>query len=118
VRLLIVRQTDDVCLVRAVGEIDIQTVGELDSALTEIQGDGHAHVLLDLRDVTFIDAVGLGVLLSASRRAEKGAGGFAVVAEPHGLLHMVFDSSGLENALPLYATRALAISTLRSGVRV
>jgi anti-sigma B factor antagonist len=118
VRLLIVRQTDDVCLVRAVGEIDLQTVADLDSALTEAQGDGHTHVVLDLWDVTFIDSVGLGVLLSASRRAEKGLGGFAVVAEPRGPVHMVFDVTGLKDALPLYATRALATSTLRSGARL
>ena len=90
----------------------------LTRALTEIQGDGHTHVLLDLRDVTFIDSVGLGVLLSASRRAEKGVGGFAVVAEPQGQVRMVVDVSGLEDALPLYATRALAINTLSSGTRV
>ena len=59
-RLLIVRQTDDVCLVRAVGEIDLQTVAELDSALTEVQGDGNTHVVLDLWGVTFIDSVGIG----------------------------------------------------------
>ena len=110
-----VRQTDDVCLVQAVGEIDIQTVAELDSALTEVQGDGHTHVVLDLWDVTFIDSVGLGVLLSASSRAQKGAGGFAVVAEPHGQVQMVFDVAGLKDALPLYSTRAVAISALRGG---
>jgi len=41
VRLLIVRQADDVCLVRALGEIDLQTVADLDSALAQVQGDGH-----------------------------------------------------------------------------
>ena len=107
-RLLILRHTDDVCLVRASGGIDFQTVAELDSTLTQVQGDGHTHVVLDLWDVTFIDSVGLGVLLSASRRAEKGVGGFAVVAEPRGHIHMVFDLAGLKDVLPLYATRALA----------
>jgi anti-sigma B factor antagonist len=117
VRLLIVRQTDEVCLVRALGEIDLQTVANLDSALAQVQGDGRTHLLLDLWDVTFIDSVGLGVLLSAKRRAQKGVGGFAVVAEPHGPVHMVFDLAGLTDTLPVYATRALATSTLRSPAR-
>jgi anti-anti-sigma factor len=118
VRLLIVRQTDDVCLVRALGEIDLLAAADLDSALMEVQGDGHTHVLLDLWDVTFIDAAGVAALLSASRRAEKGIGGFAVVAERNGVVHRVLDAAGLDDALPIYATRALATSTLRSGAHV
>ena len=115
-RLAIERPTDDVCLVRAVGEVDLQTVADLDSALTQVQADGHTHLLLDLWDVTFIDSVGLGVLLSAKRRAQKGIGGFAVIAEPQGVVQTVFELAGLNVALPLYSTRAFATSTLRSSV--
>jgi anti-sigma B factor antagonist len=113
-RLLIERPSDDVCLVRAVGEIDLQNVADLDSALTQVQGDGHTHVLLDLWDVTFIDSVGLGVLLSAKRRAEKGLGGFALVAEPQGVVQTVLDVAGLSDVLSLHSTRAFATSTFRS----
>ena len=116
-RVLTARQTDDMWLVRAVGEIDLQTVAELDSALTAVQGDGHSHVVLDLWDVTFIDSVGLGVLLSAKRRAEKGIGGFAVVAEPHGPVQTVFELAGLSDTMSVYSTRALATSTLRTAAR-
>ena len=114
-RLLIVRQNDDVCLVRAHGEIDLSTVADLDSALAQIQEDGHTHVLLDLRDVTFIDSVGLGVLLSARRRAQRGVGEFAVVAEPHGVVQTAFELAGLSATLSVYSTRALAASMLPSS---
>lgn len=98
------------CLVRAIGEIDLSTVAELDSALAQAQEDGHTHVVLDLWGVTFIDAVGLGVLLSARRRAEKGVGGFAVVAEPQGVVQTAFELTGLSAALSVYSTRAFATS--------
>jgi anti-anti-sigma factor len=114
VRLLIARQTDDVCLVRALGEIDLHTVADLDSALAQVQEGGTDHVLLDLWDVTFIDSVGLGVLLSARRRAQRGPGGFAVVAEPSGVVQTVFDLAGLSDTLPVYGTRAFATSMLRN----
>ena len=107
--------TDDVCVVRASGEIDLQTVADLDSALTEAQRDGHTHVLLDLWDVTFIDSVGLGILLSAHRRAEKGIGGFAVVAEPGGVIQTAFELTGLSATLSVYSTPAFAKSMLRGA---
>ena len=115
-RLLIVRQTDNVCLVRAIGEIDIQNVANLDFALSEIQVDRDASVLVDLWDVTFIDSTGLGVLLSARRRAQRGPGGFAVIAEPTGMPRRVFDAAGISEALPVFATRDLARATLHSSM--
>jgi anti-anti-sigma factor len=115
-RLLIVRQTDNVCLVRPLGEIDLENVSDLDVALAQIQEDRDASVLLDLWDVTFIDSIGLGVLLSARRRAQRGSGGFVVVAEPSGAVRRVFDAAGISDALPVYATRDLARATLHASL--
>jgi anti-anti-sigma factor len=120
-RLLIERQPDDFCLVRAVGEIDFATVVDLDSTLRRVQADGHTHVLLDLWEVTFIDSVGIGVLLSAKRRAEKGTGGFATFAEPQGVVQTAFHHAGLDYVMPVYSSRDFAAGMLRSypsGVHV
>ena len=114
-RLAIARPSQDVCVIHADGEVDLSTVAELDSTLRRVQEDGHTNVVLDLWDVTFIDSVGIGVLLSARRRAEKGIAGFAVIAEPSGPVQNVFDLAGLTDSLSVFATRALAMSTLRSG---
>ena len=44
-RLVIVRQTDNVVLVRAIGEVEHQTVGDLAYALLQIQLDDESTVL-------------------------------------------------------------------------
>ena len=114
-RLVIVRQTDNVVLVRAIGEVEHQTVGDLAYALLQIQLDDESTVLLDLCDVTLIDSVGIGVLLSARRRAERTGNGFVVVAEPNGPVQRAVEAVGLTpDVLPVFATRALATSTLHS----
>lgn len=109
---MIVRQTDNVCLVRALGEIDLATIRDLDFALTQVQSDSDTSLLLDLCDVTYIDPVGIGVLLSASRRAQHNRSGFAVVAEPNGRVRRTFDLIGVTGALSVCASRALATSML------
>jgi anti-sigma B factor antagonist len=111
-RLVIVRQTDNVCLVRALGEIDLATIRDLDFALTQVQSDSDTRLLVDLWDVTHIDSVGIGVLLSASRRAQHNHSGFAVVAEPNGRVGRTFDLAGVTGALSVCPSRALATSRL------
>jgi anti-anti-sigma factor len=111
---VIVRQTDNVCLVRALGNIDLATIRDLDLALIQVQSASDTSLLLDLRDVTHIDPIGIGVLLSASRRAQHNRGGFAVVAEPSGPVRRIFDMAGVTGALSVCASRALATSALHS----
>jgi anti-sigma B factor antagonist len=98
----------------ALGEIDLATVRNLDVALTQVQSDSGASLLLDLRDVTYIDAIGIGVLLSASRRAQHNRRGFAVVTEPSGPVGRVFDVTGVTGALSVFASRALATRMLQA----
>ena len=112
---MIAHQADNLCLVRALGEIDLATIRDLDLALTQVQSDSDTSLLLDLWDVTYIDSLGIGVLLSASRRAQRNRRGFAVVAEPNGPVGRVFDLAGVTGALSVCATRALANSMLRTS---
>jgi anti-anti-sigma factor len=111
-RLVIAHQADNLCLVRALGEIDLATIRDLDFALTQVMADSDTNLLLDLWDVTHIDSIGIGVLLSASRRAQRNRSGFAVVAEPDGPVGRIFDLAGVTGALSVCATRALATTKL------
>ena len=56
------------------GEIDLATAGQLRSALQRSREGGP--LVLDLADVTFIDSVGLGLVIEEHRRAEREGGDF------------------------------------------
>ena len=60
------------------GEIDIATSQAMRDALTT--GPGPAHLEVDLSDVTFMDASGIGVLLAARQRAVDGGGSLTLRA--------------------------------------
>jgi anti-anti-sigma factor len=61
------------------GELDIETVGQLRAALEELSATGWEHVVVDLRELTFIDSMGLSLLLEADRSARRTGRSFAIV---------------------------------------
>jgi anti-sigma B factor antagonist len=52
------------------GELDMATVPTLNDQLTALEQDGSKTIVLDLRDLRFIDVSGLHALVSAYRRSE------------------------------------------------
>lgn len=52
------------------GELDIATVPDLESHLAPFEGNGVSAIMLDLRELTFIDSTGLHALLRARDRAK------------------------------------------------
>ena len=54
---------DDVSVVTVAGEVDVYTAAQLRSVLDEEIGAGHARLVVDLDEVSFLDSTGLGVLV-------------------------------------------------------
>jgi anti-sigma B factor antagonist len=53
------------------GEIDLASVDELDAKLRELREDGFDHLVLDLREVTFMDSTGLRLILAWDETARQ-----------------------------------------------
>lgn len=60
-------RTSDLLAIGLVGELDIATVGRLEQAIREVEGE--PRVCLDLSGLRFIDSTGLRVLLVADAAA-------------------------------------------------
>jgi anti-sigma B factor antagonist len=61
------------------GELDLATAPALELALDSALGSA-PRVVLDLRELDFIDSSGLRTLLTARKRAEEGGADFSLVA--------------------------------------
>src|SRR4051812_3643934 len=61
------------------GELDLASVGALQAALDELSAAGWENIVLDLRELTFIDSMGLSLLLEADRAARLTGRSFAIV---------------------------------------
>jgi anti-sigma B factor antagonist len=63
----------------ASGELDLRTSPQLEDRLDRVWGSGAELVILDLRQIEFMDSTGLRVLLGAHQRAQEMSRRFALV---------------------------------------
>ena len=94
------------------GPIDLSTSRELASQLGELSGERGVAMVLDLSHVTFMDSIGLGVILKAAGRFRRQEKRFVIVA-PEGPVQRLLELSGLSDRLPLYGDRDAAIAAAR-----
>jgi anti-anti-sigma factor len=93
-------QHGDAAVVVPTGELDLATAPALEGALARaFDAAGGGRVVLDLRELEFIDSSGLRTLLTARRRADDASARFSLIAGHRGLertleiagVHKVFD---------------------------
>jgi anti-anti-sigma factor len=76
------------------GEIDLASVGVLDSKLRELRDTGFDHLVLDLREVTFMDSTGLRLILSWDQEASAEGVDFELIRGAP-IVQRLFDVTGI-----------------------
>ncbi len=90
---------DENCLrVAVLGEIDLLGAREAEERLFA-ERDGHRRVILDLRDVTFMGAGGIGLLVRAHVRSAIEGRRLTVIDGGH--VHTLLDMAGLLGVLDI-----------------
>ena len=81
-----------------VGELDLATVPLVDSELAELWSVGFAQLVLDLRDVCFLDSTGIRMLLSWQAASSADGVQFSVIAGPP-VVERVLEVAGVTDHL-------------------
>ena len=89
---------DGITKIALSGELDMATVDVLADALTICERDGGKAIMLDLRDLTFMDSSGLRAFLQARARSEENGQSLLLVA-PSRPVRKVFEVAGVESLL-------------------
>ncbi len=87
-------------LLRIVGEVDVASSPQLELELAALLKAGHVHIVIDMAEVDFIDASGIGTLVSAAVQACAAGGGIAL-SRPTSRVKRVLDMLQLNGALPV-----------------
>ncbi|MDG4811096.1 STAS domain-containing protein [Micromonospora sp. WMMD1120] len=101
---------DDVTIVVATGDIDLDTGDTLRAALRHAADMG-GHVVVDLARVHVIDSTGLGLLVRAHRDARE-RGVTLSLAAPSRFIRTVLHTMRLEAAFPIFDSRDDALVQL------
>jgi anti-anti-sigma factor len=103
--------SDEVTVVRPVGELDLYTAPELKRALLDAIQKGARYVIVDLTDTTYIESATLGVLVGALKRLRANDGLLLLVC-PDRNLRKIFSITGLDRAFSISLTLEEATDSL------
>jgi anti-sigma B factor antagonist len=106
------REPGRIAVITVTGEVDIATVAVLRDRLFRL-ADTSRSVIVDLDQVSFIDAAGLGALVGTAHRADIHGASLQVVCD-RPQTRELFRLAGLDRRLCLVRTRAEALRAVRT----
>lgn len=80
------------------GEIDLATVGDLETAVEELFDEESSGLVIDLNRVSFMDSTGLRAMVMFDRRFREAGRSFAIAVNA-GPISRLIDLSGVETSL-------------------
>jgi anti-sigma B factor antagonist len=86
-------------VLQPVGELDLETVGQLEDELKRVEATDVPEIRVDLSGVDFIDSDGLKLFIKANARCSDQAGRLLLVRSS-AAVHRAFQTTGLESRLP------------------
>lgn len=102
---------DRTAVCRVSGELDAFTAPELRDALEEVLEAGRSWIIADLKQLTYLDSTGLGILVGTAKKSRQAGGDFAVASQRRNLLR-IFQISGTEEILNVVADVEAALARL------
>jgi anti-sigma B factor antagonist len=96
-------ETVNCARVQVSGDLDLCTASQLRSELSRLIDQGTKHLVLDMRDVEFMDSSGLVVLIHVRKRLSSLGGTFALM-DPHRAVQRVLAITGLTKTFMMHQT--------------
>jgi anti-sigma B factor antagonist len=84
------------------GELDLEHAYTFDAELRKVEGDRPPCIVLDLRELSFMDSCGLGRLVAARRRARREGRRLVLVRGGRAIQHLLA-LTGLEESFEIVA---------------
>jgi anti-anti-sigma factor len=106
------REQDGITVAVLDGPIDVARALELRDLLAGPVGEAGRRVLVDLTGVTLVDSSGVGIFVTAHRRAEEAGAAFVLAGAP-GPVGRVFELTRTNKLLRIHPTVDAGLAALR-----
>jgi anti-anti-sigma factor len=101
---------NQVTVVEVHGRVDSMTANQLGEALNKELDGGNVHVVLDLSHVDFVSSAGLREIVTALKKAKRGAGDLRL-AQPSDRVREVLEMAGLDTIFRIFPSQAEAVGS-------
>jgi len=91
-------------IIEPTGRLDITNAAQLRKQVAEITNNKPNLLLVDLKNVSFMDSSGLGALVSALK-AMRAIGAEMVLCSPNEQVNMLFELTSMSKIFRIYPTR-------------
>ena len=106
---LVEKDNGTVSVLELGGRLDSNTSKILEDKVMELLGQGKKQILMDFKEVDYINSTGLRVLLLALQQLKK-IQGKLVLSSIKDYMKEVFEISGYTEIFPIYATQEEALT--------
>jgi anti-sigma B factor antagonist len=106
---LATHEVDGRTVVAVGGEIDVYTAPKLRDKITELVGQGHHDLVIDMEGVDFLDSTGLGVLVGGLKKVRAHDGSMELICAQDRLLK-IFRITGLAKVFVIHDTPEAALA--------
>lgn len=108
-----VRDSGGIPVIDVAGEIDLYTAPQFKRALTDTVDDGHCRILVNMKQVSYMDSSGFGTLLGVTKRVRPGGGSVNLIG-CNDAIHRMLHITRLSTVFGLYDDEESAICALKT----
>lgn len=102
------RNLRDVTILDIADEITYHTRKEFSGPVDKLRHSGCRHVILNMKQVTFVDSAAIGLLALAAQQFKTDKRQLSLVG-PQGTVKQLLDLSNISKLIPVYATEEAAM---------
>ena len=105
---LATNEVDGATIIAVGGEIDVYTAPKLRDKISELVGEGHHQLVIDMENVDFLDSTGLGVLVGGLKKVRAHDGSMELICSQDRLLK-IFRITGLAKVFTIHDSESAAL---------
>lgn len=111
-----ISEKKDIVILKITGKVDSFSVDDLKNGFSRIMKKGKTNILVNMKDLNYIDSRGIGSIVSFAKWVDT-IGGEMKIAEMGSNIRQVFNLLSFDQLFSIYETETDALSSFQASVQ-